>query len=152
MAPLRAKITAYLQAAFPELRESIAEFHGLESVREGEAPLKAGGILVCAIDAVEGPEEHDPWPLELNYAAVIAVQAASAVERDIEGWKLALKVGVFIWRNCWGYAREIQVTPAVIKGMRKNVQRDAEGRLTGVAYWTIEFSNLTTTEVALGLE
>lgn len=151
MQHLRAVITETLRASFPEMGESIREFHGLESIREGESPIKAPGLLVCAIDAVEGPVEHDPWPLELNYGLVLTVQGASAIERDKEGWTTILKVARVVWRNCWGYQRQIEVAPATIKGIRKNSHRNPDGTLSGAAYWTLEFSNLVLVEVALGL-
>lgn len=152
MQELRKRITHKLREAFPDLGESVKEFYGLSAAREGEAPHKASGILVCIIGADENEGPELPWPLVLRFGLIVTVQAASAVERDQKGWDLALKVAAKVYRQVWGYGTNIDVTPAKISGIRKVELRSADGTLSGVNYWAIEFFNLSTIEVAIGIK
>lgn len=150
---LRAKIVKALQSAFPAMKESIIPYKGLlDETLEQEISYKAEAIMVCIIDCNEAPEDKDPWPLQANFGVIVVVNETSAAKRDERGWQLTMEVSKWIWRNCWGYAREMDVTPAKITGIRKSTRIDPSGVPTGLDYWTITFSNLVQTDVAIGLK
>ncbi len=151
MIQLRDKIIAKYKTRFPYMADSIRPF--ISRLDRNSDPLVsflAPGLLVAVLPTVEAPPEMKAWELEAKFSVGIGVSGASAEERDRDGWNLALQVAEVAYRNCWGFDSGLEITPATIDSISRNVLVDpTDGTPTGVFYWTVDFTNLVTFETLL---
>lgn len=138
---IRDAIVATLKAKFPSMEQGIKPFTGLlDERKESQIVYPAPGLIVCAISIQEAPDTVAPWELRCNLGIVVTVKNPRAIERDTEGWQLAIKAANVVYRNTWGIS-QMNIRPAVIVGIQKNEQIRPDGTPTGVNYWTILFYN-----------
>jgi hypothetical protein len=138
---IRDAIVRHLRDRFPDMESSIMPFIGLlDEQTEKQISYRAPGILIGILPFGEVPDAVAPWEMAGEFGAVISVAQASAIERDKAGWTLSMRVAQAIYRNTWGFPR-MEVCPAIITNIQKNVQLDSTGSPTGVNYWTIQFHN-----------
>lgn len=137
---IRNVIVETLKAQFPGMA-TVVPYVGRRfgDQEEGGVSYVAPALFVCAVDMFEAPREFDPWEMQLQFSIAVIVKAAKATERDEQGWTLAQKVGQLVYRNCWGYQKQINLTPAKIDGITKNEQRNVDGEPTGISYWLVNF-------------
>lgn len=147
---VRDAIVQTLRDRFPALGTSVRAFTGLlDEQSDGQISYPSPGVLVSAINAIEPPEEIAPWELRLNFGLVITAKAASAAERDKEGWQLCMRVAKVAYRNTWG-VNPFNIRPAILVGIQKNTARDLNGAPTGVDYWTIQLYNWAKFDALIG--
>lgn len=136
---LRDAVVATLKADFPQV--NVQSFHGLLTDQsDKQISYNSPGILVCELGAAEAPDEVAPWELSAETGLVVTVKAASAMQRDKDGWDLCIKVAEKVYANTWGI-EQFNIRPARITLLRKNEERNPEGVPTGQSYWTIQFYN-----------
>lgn len=148
---IRNVIVETLKREFPAFGDNVRPYIG--AFGESDDPQlsykAAPAVLVAILPAVEPPPEFDSWQLQLNFGIAIATKEAKASDADKAGWILATKVGKIVWRNCWGFQRGMEITPAIIDGIQKQQRVDPKGTPTGIWYWTVNFHNFATFDVAL---
>jgi hypothetical protein len=141
MDKVRAAIVDTLKGKFPEMAQSIAPFTSLLNEQSDSGiSYRAPGVLVSIISAQEAPENVAPWEVQGEFGLVVAVNESSASKRDVEGWKLCMKVASVVYRNTWGISG-MYIRPAIITGMYKAERRNPDGTPSGLDYWVITFYN-----------
>ena len=148
---VRDKIVETMKAAFPEFGDNIRPYTGRFGELQDPAVSYTAqpALVVAALPMIEAPKEVDPWPLQVNFGIVCMTKAARASDADKLGWMLATQVGRIVYRNCWGFTRQMEITPAVIESIQKQERLDERGIPTGVWYWTVLFHNYTTFDIVL---
>lgn len=150
MIAIRDAVLEQLKDRFPALGNSVRAFTGrFGEVQEGQLSYPSPAIIVSILPVVEAPKDVDPWPLEITFGIVVTAKEARASESDRVGWRFALEVAQIIYRNCWGFQKGMEITPAVIDSIQKQEQVNPLGAPTGVYYWTITFHQYATFEVIL---
>jgi len=136
---LRDAIVNTLRAKLPGV--NVNSYHGLLTEQsDKQIAYNSPAILVCELGAQEPPDEIAPWELSAQSGLVVTVKAASAAQRDKDGWDLCIRVANIVYACTWGI-EQYDIRPAKITLLRKNEQRDPAGVPTGQVYWTIQFYN-----------
>ncbi len=146
---LRDRILAELKASFPEMATIIPFVGKFSEDAEGNLSYVSPALILATPGMIEAPQGFEPWEMQVEFSIAVAVKGASAEETDRAGWTLATEVGNKVYRNCWGFAQQIEVTPAVITGITKNARFKRDGAPTGQHYWLVDFHHFATFDTLL---